>query len=331
MTLQPPSLSERTSPVTAAGKPGGTPARQVTEPIREVSALALLAGNAVFLLLGVSRLLFVLDGWSSSFGQRCTDAFPTFVGLLSLGLPMASLLVATHIKPMVLRSRQILLTVLIEYAVSAVFGAVTFLGAFAHGLNSARATIEGILQRGVWLAFLILVCVVAVRIQLRLFPRPKPAPYAAGYLPTSYGQPYPGQPMFPQTYPPQRPAGGGSPASTSGDPYATQTTVPQTSVPQTSVPQTTVPQATVPQTVAAQNTAARATSGSGWPAVPPPPMPAPLVVDPLVIDPPTVDPDPTTRIALPVPATGEPADEATQVVKAPEPSTAETHVTGAHD
>ena len=224
--------------------PGGTPARQLTEPMRELCALALLAGNAVFLVLGVSKLMFVIDGWASHFGQRCVIVFPTFVGLLSLAMPMAALLLATHISPMVPRSKLVLLGVLIEYGVSALFGAITFLGAFANELSSARLTIEGTLERAVWLSFLVLVCVISVRLQLRLYPRPKPRPYADPYLPTTYGQPYPGQPLYPQTYPPQR-HNGGSPASISGDPIV-----------------------------------APATSGSGWPAVPPPPMPSPLVVDP---------------------------------------------------
>jgi hypothetical protein len=117
----------------------------------------------------------------------------------------------------------------------------------------------------------VLVCVISVRLQLRLYPGRKPQPYGGQYLPSTYGQPYPGQPLYPQAYPPQR-NNGGSPASISGDPF-------------------------VPP----------ATSGSGWPAVPPPPMPSPLVVDP----------DPTTRIELPVPVTGEFGGDTTQVLRAP--------------
>jgi hypothetical protein len=232
------------SPGTAVGDSGGTPARQLTEPMRELCVFALLAGNAVFLLLGLTRLLLVVDGWGSQFGPRSVNAFPTFVGPVSLALPMAAMLLATHISPMVARSRAVVLTVLVEYGVSALFGLITFLGAFAQGLFSARATVEGTLERGVWLGFLVVAGAVALRLQLGLFPRPRRHPYAAGYLPTTYGQPYPGQPVYPHTHPLQH-VNGGSPTSIADDPYAQA-----------------------------------ATSGSGWPAVPPPPMPAPIVIDP---------------------------------------------------
>src|SRR5262249_22091930 len=190
---KPPRYPELSSPGTAVGG-SGTPARLLTEPMRELCALALLAGNAVFLFLGVSRLFFVIDGWGSQFGSRSVDVFPTFVGPVSLGLPVAALLLATHISPMVARSRAILLVVLVEYGASALFGLITFLGAFAHGLSSARATVEGTLERGVWLTFLVLACTFAVRLQVGLFPRARRRLYAARYLPTTYGQPYPGQP-----------------------------------------------------------------------------------------------------------------------------------------
>jgi hypothetical protein len=215
--------------------------------MRELCALALLAGNAVFLFLGLSRLFFVIDGWASEFGQRCLTVFPTFVGIVSLAAPMAALLLATHIAPMVTRSKLVVLGVIIEYGVSALFGVISFLGAFAQGLNSVRATLEGTLERGVWLAFLVLACVIAARLQMRLYPRPKPQPVAEpSYLPTSYGQPYPGQPLYPQSYPAQRRNG--------------------------------VVRAAVAEPI--DPFEAAVTSGSGWPAVPPPPMPSPLLIDP---------------------------------------------------
>jgi hypothetical protein len=149
--------------------------------------------------------MFVIDGWASQFGQRCAAVFPIFVGPLSLALPMAALLLATHVSPMVARSKLVLLGVLIEYGVSALFGAITFLGAFAHGLYSARLTVEGTLERAVWLAFLVLVCVISVRLQLRLYPRPTPQTYADPYLPTTYGRPYPGQPSRATPWSPRPP------------------------------------------------------------------------------------------------------------------------------
>ncbi|MDT5028211.1 MAG: hypothetical protein QOE61_4637, partial [Micromonosporaceae bacterium] len=100
--------------------------------------LGLLAGNAVFLLIGFSDLFFVIDRWASDFGLRCAQVFATFVGPVSLILPIAALLLATHVTPMLRRSRQVLIAVLAELGVSALFGAITFLGAFAHDLGSPR-------------------------------------------------------------------------------------------------------------------------------------------------------------------------------------------------
>jgi hypothetical protein len=214
--------------------------------MRELCALALLAGNAVFLALGLSQLFFVIDGWASEFGQRCLTVFPTFVGIVSLSAPMAALLLATHVAPMVTRSKLIVLGVIIEYGVSALFGVISFLGAFAQGLNSVRATFEGTLERGVWLALLVLACVIATRLQMGLYPRPVPPSYAEpGYLPATYGRPYPGQPLYPHAYPTQRRNGIAVAIADPIDPFETAMT-----------------------------------SGSGWPAIPPPPMPSPLLVDP---------------------------------------------------
>jgi hypothetical protein len=177
-------------------------ARQFTEPLRELSVLALLAGNAVFLFLGFSGLFFVIDRWASDFGLRSALVFSTFVGPTSLGLPIAALLLATHVAPMLRRTRLILIAVVSELGVSAVFGALTFFGAFAHDLTSPRAILEGTLWRIVWLGFLGLACWVASRLWLGLYPMPKlgKASHGPNTRP-AYGQPYPGQPLYPQPAP----------------------------------------------------------------------------------------------------------------------------------
>ena len=80
----------------------------------------------------------------------------------------------------------------------ALFGFITFLGAFAHDLSSARDTIEGLMERSVWLGFLVIACIVVVRVWMGLYPPPKPRAYQT-YLPQpTYGRPYPGQPLYPQ-------------------------------------------------------------------------------------------------------------------------------------
>ena len=144
--------------------------RTYTEPVRELAALALLVANAVFLLLGFTRLLFVLDGWASGFGARSAAAFPVFVGPVSLSLPIIAVLLATHVTPMLRRHRLILVIACAEYALSAVFGFATFLGAVAEDLPAIRATLEGLLWRGVWLGLLAVGVLVLARLYLGLMP-----------------------------------------------------------------------------------------------------------------------------------------------------------------
>ena len=74
--------------------------------------------------------------------------------------------------PVVPRHRLILLAAGIEYGVSAFFGLATFLGAFADDLPAARATLEGLLCRAVWLAFLSLGALVLARLYVGLVPGP---------------------------------------------------------------------------------------------------------------------------------------------------------------
>jgi hypothetical protein len=276
VTFPPNSYPDLSSPVTAgvfpdsSGGPGAsgrpsTPARRFTEPLRELSVLALLAGNAVFLVLGVSGLFLVINGWASDFGQRCAAVFGAFVGPFALGIPIVAVLLATHVAPMVPRSRLILIVALSEYAASAFFGAITFLGAFAYDLRSARATIEGLLNRSVWMGFLILGSILLLRLWMGLFPRPRTQATSYGGYPstTTYGRPYPGQPLYPQP---------GSPEATTG----ANPVVPAPAGSGSGAPGSGAPAIPAPR------------SATGWPEVPPPPMPAP----------PPVDADPTAPLIL---------------------------------
>ena len=246
MTLRSP-FSGLTSPVSGSDE-AGTPARRLTEPLRELSVFALLGGNAVFLLLGVCDLLFVIDDWAGGFGGRSEATFGVFMGLFGLGLPMAALLLATHVRPMIPRTRLAMIIVLCEYAVSAVFGAITYLGAFAYDLRSPRATVEGLLSRSVWLAFFVLGSILAARVWLGLFPAAaKPAGYP-GYGQPTYGRPYPGQPMYPQ---------------------------PRTATPPSAVIAPTMGLPLVTDGVERYED----DDESGWPAVPAPPQPMPVEIE----------------------------------------------------
>ena len=98
--------------------------------MRQIAATALLAGNAVFLFLGVSDLLFVVGGWAGGFGARSEAVFGTFAGPVAIALPLLAMLLATHLSPVLPSSRTILLTALGEYAVSAVVHGHAHRGAY---------------------------------------------------------------------------------------------------------------------------------------------------------------------------------------------------------
>jgi hypothetical protein len=210
--------------------------------MRETVALALLAGNAVFLFLGFTGLVFVLDGWAVGFGGRSVEQFPVFVGPFSVGLPMLAVLLATHVTPALRRYRLILMTAAIEYAVSAVFGLATFLGAFADDLPAARATLEGLLYRGVWLGFLALGALVLARLYVGLIPGP--ALFLGGSPVRRRGDLSGGRGTMYRSATGQAGSTGGSAGSDDAE----------------------VPNYDGP------------TVDSGWPVVPPPPRPEPLVV-----------------------------------------------------
>lgn len=164
--------------------------------MRQLAAVALLAGNGVFLFLGVSNLLFVVDGWIREFGDRSEALFGTFAGPVALALPLLAMLLATHVEPVLPQSRLILLAALAEYAVSGFFGVITYLAGFAEGVFSIRSTFNDLLGRAVWLAFLTIAMTAVYRVYRAMYPPPPPASYAYG--PTIYGRPYPGQPSYPR-------------------------------------------------------------------------------------------------------------------------------------
>jgi len=269
-------------------------ARQFTEPLREMSVFALLAGNAVFLVIGLSRLFLVINGWATQFGMRCAEVFPAFVGPYALGLPFLAVLLATHVTPMLPRTRLIVMAVLAEYAVSGFFGVLTFLGAFAHDLSSPRAVIEGVLSRGVWLGFLILATLLVFRVWRGLFPPPPPRPPVfGGYAPTTYGKPYPGQPMYPQPATPAQPS----------------SAAPWPEVPPPPMP---APVALDPGVTARLNPVAAPESAAPESTAPTTPADAPTT------DVPLADAgEPTSRLDL-APQPPDTGGEATQVVPAPD-------------
>src|SRR5262245_1191928 len=169
--------------------------------MRQLAASALLIGNAVFLFVGLSDLLFVVDGWASEFGGRSAATFDAFAGPLAIALPLLAVLIATHVAPTVPQARGIVMAALASYGFGGLFGLITYMGAFAGDLFSVRATFDGLLLRAVWLAFLTVAAMAVYKIYRALDPPTSKAGYAYG--PTVYGRPYPGHTREPQpTYKP---------------------------------------------------------------------------------------------------------------------------------
>ena len=139
-----------TSPAEPASA-DATQARQLTKPLRELAALALLGANAVFLFVGLLRLIAPND--YSSFTDRAGSAFYAFIGVEAVGLPLLAVLLATHISPVLAKAKLITQAALVEYAVSALFGTLTMLIWTVGRLAEAEVldALLGVLTRFAWM------------------------------------------------------------------------------------------------------------------------------------------------------------------------------------
>ncbi|RQW97651.1 hypothetical protein, partial [Micromonospora inaquosa] len=188
-----------------------TQARQLTKPLRELAALALLGANAVFLFVGLLRLVAPND--YSSFTDRAGSAFNAFVGVEAVALPLLAVLLATHISPVLPKAKLITQVALGEYAVSALFGTLTMLIWTVGRLAEAEVldALLGVLARFAWMVIFAIAAWVVYTVWRAHYyvPRPKPQPGV-------YGQPQPGWPQQQGGWPaPGQPGGqpqGGWPA-----------------------------------------------------------------------------------------------------------------------
>ncbi|MEW2143971.1 hypothetical protein AB0869_14270 [Micromonospora vinacea] len=186
-------------------------ARQLTKPLRELAALALLGANAVFLFVGLLRLIAPND--YSSFTDRAGSAFYAFVGVEAVGLPLLAVLLATHVSPVLAKAKLITQAAVVEYAVSALFGTLTMLIWTVGRLAEAEVldALLGVLTRFAWMVVFAVAAWVVYTIWRAHYyvPRPKPQPGV-------YGQPQPGWPQQQGGWPaPGQPGGqpqGGWPA-----------------------------------------------------------------------------------------------------------------------
>jgi hypothetical protein len=167
-------------------------------------ALVLLAVNAVWLLVGIVELLLPASPGeglpATTFAQRSTSGFATFVTLATIVLPLAAAILATW-RPAARQARLVLLGALGNYGVAAMFGLVTFVGAIflkeTAVNNQGRAVTvtryqeigEGAVRNIGWMVLLLL----AAFVVLRQFLATRPAPAVAPAQPISGGWAPPGQ------------------------------------------------------------------------------------------------------------------------------------------
>ncbi|MBM0274719.1 single stranded DNA-binding domain-containing protein, partial [Micromonospora tarensis] len=196
-----------TSPAEPASA-DATQARQLTKPLRELAALALLGANAVLLFVGLLRWMA-----SDDFTNGAGGAFWAFIGLEAVVLPLLAVLLATHVSPVLPKAKLITQAALIEYAVSALFGTLTMLIWTVGRLADAEVldALLGVLSRFAWMVIFAIAAWVVYTVWRAHYyvPRPKPQPGV-------YGQPQPGWPQQQGGWPaPGQPAGqpaGGWPA-----------------------------------------------------------------------------------------------------------------------
>ncbi|MFY1619438.1 hypothetical protein [Micromonospora sp. WMMD736] len=199
-----------TSPAEPASA-DATQARQLTKPLRELGALALLGANAVFLFVGLLRLLIPAE--YTDFTGRAGSSFFSFIGVEAVVLPLLAVLLATHVAPVLPKAKLVTQVALGEYAVSALFGTLTLLIWTVGRLAEAELfdALLGVLTRFAWLVIFAVAAWVVFTIWRAFYYVPKPKPQ-----PGVYGQPPQGWPQQPGGWPaPGQPGGqpqGGWPA-----------------------------------------------------------------------------------------------------------------------
>ncbi|MEV0211678.1 hypothetical protein [Micromonospora sp. NPDC050695] len=304
-----------TSPAEPAST-DATQARQLTKPLRELGALALLGANAVFLFVGLLRLIAPND--YSDFTDRAGGAFFAFIGVEAVVLPLLAVLLATHVSPVLPKAKLITQVALGEYAVSALFGTLTMLIWTVGRLAKAEVldALLGVLTRFAWLVIFAVAAWVVYTVWRALYyvPRPKPQPGV-------YGQPQPGWPQQggwpgqpggqpqggwpapgqPGGYPQAGQPGGYPPGQFAGQYGQPSPTFPQSAPPH---PQSAPPFPAAPQSAPPVNPAPQSAPPS--PAAPP------------FGQPPSADPTQTIPRQSAAPAPGDPTSaDPTQAIRRP--------------
>jgi hypothetical protein len=221
----PAETQARSAPVE---EPAGTQektARQLTDPLRQPAAFVLLAANGLILLFAITDLFVIMEDWPANFLARAGGSFVDFVGIVSIGFPLLAVLLATHVKPRVRQARLVTVVALVEYGVSALFGALCLLVDFLHsvtnseltfGIGPTRRAFEDFLVRAGEFAVLAIAAFAVFQLFQGLYSSTPPIaahpPFAGP--PPAYAQP--GYPVGFHPYDQQAPGFGGPPGGWGG-------------------------------------------------------------------------------------------------------------------
>jgi hypothetical protein len=170
-------------------------AGQYLRPLRDLAAYVLVGANAVFLFLAVVDLI------GDGFGFRTQGSFGSFINLVTIGFPLAAVLLALLVQPRHPQAQLIVVSAAVEYGVMALFG--VFFGVLIGLINEAdhngaRSALEGLLNRVAWLAVFAVAAFAVYQIWRNMFFTPRPKPQPGMYGQPQFNQPgaFPGQPGY---------------------------------------------------------------------------------------------------------------------------------------
>jgi len=189
-----------------------TPAVEELKKIRPLLAWGLLGVNALWLLIAIEAFLFEGEGARSDFAVRAALAFGEtpyaagFPGLLTIGLvgipqivlPLLAVALVSHLKPVMGKlAKPVLITALVQYAVSALFGLIAFIASFTvEGEDQGRLLTESAFYRVGLFVLLGLAAFIAVKAALPYFKNPDAALQFGGYPQQGDWSGAPGQQFF---------------------------------------------------------------------------------------------------------------------------------------
>ncbi len=115
-------------------------AAEFTKPHRPVVALVLLIATGLLLLVALGQLLLGFGLPAMALPERAAVLFGSFVSPYTIALPLAAVLLTTHVRPMTGNARTVTRVALVLYGAAAVFGVITLLAAI---LANGAAVVPG--------------------------------------------------------------------------------------------------------------------------------------------------------------------------------------------